>query len=247
MFETDDVIDLSDVIETFDVDENRRQLEVQLEDIHSDSCERFIDNFKMLYTRFASLQRQEPRDPDVCEEAKDLFYGIASMYIDRIADEFGITVDDQYLQDNWEELPSIALQFYLFFVLDLRSNLFHVLINFISFNMEAIVDHFEERRQRKDSVTEVNRSMENPDVALIASNIYDVVDWAMEQMEPTMFFDYMEKSYVALDPMKRMYDEGTIDGEFVSSLASILKENIALKGRVCFDIICKLKGYAFEN
>lgn len=240
-----DVIDLSDVIETFDVDENRRQLETQLEDLHNDSCERFIDNFKMLYTRFVSIGKQEPRDPDVYDQAKDLFYDIASMYVERIADEFNMTVDDQFLQDNWEDLPSIALQFYLFFVLDFRSNLYNVLLSFISAHTKDIAAQFEEQRQRKDSVTEVNRSMDDPDIALIASNIYDVVDWCMEQMEPDLFFENMEKGYVALAPMRQMYDEGTIDGAFLPTIADILKENIALKGRICFDIICRLKGYTF--
>lgn len=238
-----DVIDLSDVIETFDVRENQRLLDAQLEDLHNDSCERFIDNFKMLYTRFASISKQEPRDPEVYEEAKDLFYDIASMYVDRIADEFNMTVDDQFIQDNWEDLPSIALQFYLFFVLDFKSNLYHVLLNFISAHTKDIAAQFEEQRSRKDSVTEVNRSMDDPDVALIASNIYDVVDWVMEQLEPDLFFDQMEKGYVALAPMKQMYDEGTIDGSFLPTIAELLKENIALKGRICFDIICRLKGY----
>ena len=108
-----------------------------------------------------------------------------------------------------------------------------------------IAAQFEEQRQRKDSVTEVNRSMDDPDVALIASNIYDVVDWCMEQMEPDLFFANMEKGYVALAPMRQMYDEGTIDGAFLPAIADILKENIALKGRICFDIICRLKGYTF--
>ena len=242
-----DVIDLSEVIETFDVDENRRLLEVQLEDLHNDACERFIDNFKMLYSRFASIRDQEPRDPDVFENAKDLFYDICSMYIDRIADEFDITVDDQFIEDNWEDLPSVALQFYLFFVLDFRSNLSYALFNYIGNHLTDIANQFEGAKQRRDAFSESNKVMEDPDTALIASNIYDVVDWIMEQLDAESFLDLMEPGYVALEPMKKMVEEGTIDGVFVPAIGHILRENISLKGRICFDIICKLQGYDLED
>ena len=43
---------LSDVIETFDIEETRRLLDAQLESLHDDACEGMIDNFKVLYQRY---------------------------------------------------------------------------------------------------------------------------------------------------------------------------------------------------
>lgn len=236
--------DLSDVAETFDLEETRRLLNSQLESLHDDIGEGMIDNFKILYQRYTSIKNNTgTQDPDTIEEVKDRFYGICDMFVARISDEFGVIVDDEYIEDHYEELPSIALQFYLFFVLNLRSNLYNVLLTYINQHVEDLAGQFEEMRQRKDSITEVNRSLEDPNIALIASNIYDVVDYVMDVMDDTTFFDCMEPGYVALAPIKNMYDSGEMTGNFSVVLRDLLKENISMKGRICFDIICKLKGY----
>lgn len=236
--------DLSDVVETFDLEETRRLLNSQLESLHDDIGEGMIDNFKILYQRYTSIKNNTgTQDPDIMEEVKDRFYDICGMFVTRISSEFGINVDDEYIEDHYEELPSIALQFYLFFVLNLRSNLYNVLLTYINQHVEDLSGQFEEMRQRKDSITEVNRSLEDPNIALIASNIYDVVDYVMEVMDDNTFFDCMESDYVALAPVKNMYESGDMTGNFSVVLRDLLKENISMKGRICFDIICKLKGY----
>jgi hypothetical protein len=237
-------LDLSDVIETFDMEENARLLDMQLDSLKDDACETMIDNFKILYERYASIRDHEKGvDPEVYSQAEELFYRICLLYINHITEAFNFTVDSTYLEEHYKELPSVALQLYLFFVLDLRSNLFNVLLSFIGQHTKELAAQFEEMRQRRDAVSEVNRSMEDQDVALIASNIYDVVDWVIDQMTAEDFFANMEEGYVALAPMLNMYNEGIIDGGFMSHIRTIVKENISLKGRVCFDIICRLKGY----
>ena len=207
-------------------------------------CEGLIDNFKILYQRFASIRDNTGmQSPDVMDEAKDSFYSICNVFIDRIGEEFDCTLDEEYLNSHYEDTPSLALAMYLFFVLHLRSNLYNVLLAFISAHLKELATHFEEMRARKDSISEVNRSMEDQDVALVASNIYDVVDWIMENMDPDTFFASMEPDYVALKPIQTLYEQGALTGNFVIAMRDILKENISMKGRVCFDIICKLKGY----
>lgn len=237
-------LDLSDVMETFDLDETRRLLESQLESLHDDVCEGLVDNFKILYQRYTSIQENAvTHDPDFGMEVQNAFYGICRMFITRISEEFNFTVDEDYLEKQEGNLPSIALQFYLFFVLDLRSNLYNVLLTFISKHMDELAAQFESLRSKKDSITELNKRMENLNVALIASNIYDVVDWIMDSIDPDGYFTYMEQDYVALAPVRTMYESGEMSGEFTEAIRDILKENISMKGRICFDIICKLKGY----
>lgn len=237
-------LDLSDVIETFDAEESKRLLDAQLEALHDDACEGMIDNFKLLYQRYASIRdREGGMDPDTKEQAANLFYAICEMYINRITDTFDIRPDDQYMEEHYNELPSIALQFYLFFVLDLRSNLFNVLLSYISQHIDEIASQFESMRQRKDSITEVNRTLEDQNIALVASNIYDVIDWVMGEMDADMFFENMEPGYIVLAPMKAMYKACVIDGGFIDILKDIMRENISMKARIGFDIICRLKGY----
>jgi len=239
---------LSDVIETFDIEETRRLLDAQLESLHDDACEGMIDNFKVLYQRYASM-RANPHasEPETFEEVQNLFFSICEMYIKHITEAFDMSIDEEYLADHDAEIASIALQFYLFFVLDLRSNLFNVMLTFIGRNTELIASQFESMRQRKDSITEVNRIMDDQNVALIASNIYDVLDWVMAEMDADTFFDCMEDGYIALAPMKKMYQENVIDGGFIDALRDIMRENISMKARIGFDIICRLKGYDLNS
>lgn len=237
-------MDLSDVIETFDADEAKRLLDAQLDAIHDDSCEGMIDNLKMLYKRYASIRDQKyAADPDTQDQAKALFYNICEMYIRRITDTFDISLDETYQEDHYEDLPSIALLLYVFFVLDLRSNLYNVLLSYIGQHIDEIAEQFDAMRQRKDSISEVNRTLEDQDIALIASNIYDVIDYVMADMDAETFFENMESGYIGLAPMKTMYTSCVIDDGFIDILRDILKENIAMKARIGFDIICRLKGY----
>ena len=239
-------LDFSDVVESFDLEETRRLLLSQLESLHDDVCEAMPDNFKIVYQRYTSIKDNEGlQDPDVMSDVQLAFDDICNLFIDLISNEFDFDVDDCYLEDHQGELPAVALQFYLFFVLNLRSNLYNVLLTFISRNMDQLASQFEDLKQRKDSITEINKKMEDPNVALIASNIYDVVDWVMENMDEDTFFDCMEPDYIALAPVKSMFDNGQMTGTFMVSLRDLLKENISMKGRICFDIICKLKGYQF--
>ena len=239
-------LDFSDVVESFDLEETRRLLLSQLESLHDDVCEAMPDNFKIVYQRYTSIKDNKGlQDPDVMSDVQLAFDDICNLFIDLISNEFDFDVDDCYLEDHQGELSAIALQFYLFFVLNLRSNLYNVLLTFISRNMDQLASQFEDLKQRKDSITEINKKMEDPNVALIASNIYDVVDWVMENMDEDTFFDCMEPDYIALAPVKSMFDNGQMTGTFMVALRDLLKENISMKGRICFDIICKLKGYQF--
>lgn len=237
-------VDLSEVMDAFDAEETARLLEAQLEAASNDSCEGLTDNFKLLYVRYASIRDGDTAmNPDDFDLLTQKFHDICKIFLNKITDYFNITIDEEYLEDHQNDLPSVALAYYVFFVLDLRSNLFNVLLSYISSHLPEIASQFEEMRERKDSISETNRTMADQNVALVCSNIYDVVDWSMEQMDVEEFFSHMEKGYIVLGPMKAMYDKGYMDGAFLDRLRELIKENITMKARICFDIICRLKGY----
>lgn len=237
-------LDLSDVVETFDLEETRRLLNGQLASLHDEVGEGLIDNFKLLYQRYTSISNSTAmQDPDVIEEVSQAFLDICETFIQLIGQEFGFDVDEIYLENHEKDLPAIALQFYLFFVLDLKSNLYNVLLTYISKNVDMLATEFESLRQRKDSISEINRKMDDQNRALVASNIYEVVNWVMDNLDEDAFFENMEPDYIALKPVKTMFDDGIMTGAFVPQLRDIMKENLAMKARICFDIICQLKGY----
>lgn len=236
-------LDLSDLVETFDLEENRRLLKDQLDAIKSDS-EHMDDNFKLLYTRYAAIKDENSTTtPETKEEVERMFRDVCEMYITMIGGAFEAEIDSEYFLDHEGNLASLALQYYLFFILDLRSNVFNVLLSYISSHKADIAAQFEELRQRHDSITEANRSLEDPDIALIASNIYEVIDWVLEQIDAETYFDNLEEGYVVTEPMRKLYDRGVIDGGFIIAIRDILHDNVSMKARVGFDIICRLKGY----
>ena len=244
-------LDISEVLEAFDPEDVRTMIQDQLALLDDDACEIMTDNFKMLYVKYASLtQQQSEIGPDMYQEAQERFFHICEIFIEEISKKLGFTIDHDYLNDNMANIPAMTLPIYLFFVLDLRSNVTNVLLSFIYRNTETLWETFKDRMQKHDSVTAVNRtSVDDQTMALIASNIYDVVNWCMTQMNTEMFMENMEHGYVALDPIKAMIEQGAIIGmeSFVDTLKDILTENIALKARICFDIICRIKGYKFDT
>lgn len=237
-------LDISEVIETFDPDETRTLIQAQLSLLDDDALEMMADNFKLLFTRYASLKEDQSNlNPDAFQEAEDRFFNICQIFIEEISTKYGFTIDEDFLDKQYANLPSIALPIYLFFVLDFRSNLFNSILTFINQNRDGIVSYFEDRRNKHDSITIVNRTAEDQDIALITSNIYDVIDWCMEQMSTSDLLDCMEKDYIAYGPIRTMYDDSVLNGEFIDAISDILKTNVALKARIGYDIICRLKGF----
>lgn len=238
-------LDLSEVLEVFDLEENRRLLRSQLDALDTDACEGLIDNFKMLYKTYASVNENKNIDSDTKEEVHDAFTAICNVYIEEICAKFGLTVDEDYLESHEKSVPNVALALYLFFVLNFRSNLYDVLLRYISKNSSIIAENFDAMRQRHDAITMVNREMEDQDIALIASNIYDVVDWVVSQMNNDTYLENMDSAYTALGPTVQMFNDAVVNGDFVETIGDIIQSNIDMKGRVCFDIVCRLKGLTF--
>ena len=239
----DNYLDLSDLIETFDLDENRRLLREQLEAVQTGDPD-LVDNFELIYRRYTAAKAAPERTSvETKDDLEDLYTNICEMYITLIGDAFNAQLDEEYIDDHEKSISATALAYYLFFVLNLRSNLYNVLLSFISAHKSTVAAQFESLRQRHDAVTETNRSIEDPEIALIVSCIYDVIDWVMEEMTADDFFLHMEDGYVAKAPIQTLYEQGHIDGGFVVALRDLLKENISLKARISFDIICRLKGF----
>lgn len=239
-------LDISEIIETFDPDETRSLISAQIDLLDNDACEIMTDNFKMLYTRYAALKRdRETLNGDLFVEAETRFFNICEIFIEEVSKKFGFTVGEEFINENYQSIPSIALPIYLFFVIDFRSNIFNTLLSFISSNRDQIADAFSDRAQKHDAITSVNKSMDDQVTALIASNIYDVIDWCLDQFDSAIFFEHMEHGYAAYEPVKNMCDSGAIlDPEnFVDSIRDIIKHNISLKARIGFDLICRIKGY----
>lgn len=242
-----DFLDVSEIIDTFDADEARTMIHSQLELLDNDACEIMTDNFKMLYKRYANLRNaRDSIGEDIFLDAEERFLTICEIFIDEISKKLGFSMNQDYLDENRAVLPAIVLPLYLFFIMDLRSNIYNVLISFIAKNRDDIIEAFKERQNKHDVVTTSNgKTIEDVGTAIIVSNIYDVIDYCMRDMTAEVYMENIEKGYIAYKPIHDMMaDDNLLDMDnFVDNLRDVLKQNVALKARIGFDIICRLKGF----
>ena len=52
-------IEISEIMDSFDLDEVQRLIHDQIEMLDEDTCENMIDNFKILYTKYTTIQEKK--------------------------------------------------------------------------------------------------------------------------------------------------------------------------------------------
>lgn len=243
MFTTADTsIEISEIMDSFDLTEVRKMIQEQLGALDDDPCDFIVDNFKILHQTYASVKKnREDLTDDEFAEVEDRFFDICEIFIEEICDKFGLSMDGEYMESHHRDLPAVCLCLYLFFVLEFKSNVYSVLRRFIKQNKDEIAQAFEEAKSKKDASTLANKSIEDETVALIVSNIYDIVEWTLEQITPDTYLEIVDKS-VAYQTIQPLYEAGVLTGNFADEISDIMKSNIALRGRICFDLMCNLKG-----
>ena len=166
-------IEISEIMDSFDLDEVQRLIHDQIEMLDEDTCENMIDNFKILYTKYASIQEnQDQMDEDDYNYTVARFYKICELFIEEVCDKYNISINEEYLNDHYGDIPRLALCLYRFFVIDFKGNLYHVLLTYIQENMEQIAQAFESAKLKRDASTLVNKKIEDSNVGLVVSNIY---------------------------------------------------------------------------
>ena len=243
MMQESSYIEISEIMDSFDLDEVRKLIHDQIEMLYEETCENLIDNFKILYSKYASIREEKDNmDEDDFQFTENRFYKICAIFIDEVCEKYGLHLNDDYLEEHYSDTPKIALCLYRFFVIDFKSNLYHILLHYINENQTMISEAFDSAKLKRDASTMANKNIDNEDVSLIVSNIYDIAEWILDQINEDIYLDSVSSEYLLLDQIKYLFENGILVGEFTDEIRNILQNNIALKGRICFDLICKLKG-----
>ena len=174
-------IEISEIMDSFDLDEVQRLIHDQIEMLDEDTCENMIDNFKILYTKYASVQEnQDQMDEDDYNYTVARFYKICELFIKEVCDKYNISINEEYLNDHYGDIPRLALCLYRFFVIDFKGNLYHVLLTYIQENMEQIAQAFESAKLKRDASTLVNKKIDDSNVGLVVipSRVYNFVPLA---------------------------------------------------------------------
>lgn len=237
------VYEVSDILDMFNLEEIARLLNQQINtDGVSDITTTPVDHFKPLYYKYKRLIDSEGNSDEIRETAETKFTNICNIFLAMICKKFNLSIDSVWKEDHHKDLPGFTMALYSFFVLDLKSNMYDVCFNFITKNKDDIYATFEDRKNKKDAMTLVNKKILTPEMAVIVSNVYDVTTWIMNQLSEEQFLIYLNQDYLPLKLIRGLLEDGIMSGEFMEEVNEIYCTNFSFKSDVCFKLISQMKS-----
>lgn len=230
------IYEVSEILDTFNLDEITKLLKSQI-DSNDDMGTQVVDHFKPLYYKYQSILNTDENPDEIKDSAKQKFMDICEIFLSLISEKYHINIDSTWIDDNYNNIPGLAMALYSFFVLDIESNIYDVCLNYIKKNQTFVYESFEDRKNKKDASTLVNKKLMSQDMAVILSNIYDITSWVLSQLSEEDFISYINADYLPLKLISNMVDEGLINGDFMTDINDIYNSNIGLKSSVCFQLI----------
>ena len=208
-----------------------------------------INHLAPLYTSYKRVMSMEAIDEDDVIQVQTRFQNICMTIINLICNKFNLEIDTNWIESNYGKLPAFTMCMYQFFVLDIFYVILKSLNNYISKNIDELHSAFADAIQSKDVSTTTNLKTMDPKYATLASCMYDVTDYAFTMMDSDSIFEYIDNKYVPGAVLDKLMDEGTITGDFANTFANIYKDNLALRSKITFELIYKIKkeGYLTYN
>lgn len=232
--------DVSIILDTFNIEDIASLLMKQL-DLSENLSVTMTDYFKPLHHHYIQISNDESIPDDVKSETKEKFFNVCRIFINIICKKFDLSVDTDWMIDHEGDLPGFVTALYCFFVKDIIENLQEVCINYINKNRKEIFELFEERKNKKDSMTLVHKKNFSLDMAVILANIYDVTTFILSTLSEEQYIQYMNQDYIPLRVIYPMLQDGIISGEFIDVISALYTENINLRATVCYQILTSFK------
>jgi hypothetical protein len=154
-----------------------------------------------------------------------------------------------WVESNYGKLPAVTMCLYQFFVLDIFYVILKSLNNYISKNIDDLFNAFSDSIQSKDVSTATNMKIMDPKYAALVSSMYDVTDYTFTMMDSESIFEYIDNKYIPGAVLRNLMESGVLTGDFANVFANIYKENLALRSKITFELIYKIKeqGYLSYN
>jgi len=243
------LLEVSDILDSFNIEEMSKLIKSQINsDYENDSSTEILtDHFKPIYVKYKYILDKYPEDSDVRVEAERNFMKVCNVFLQAICKKFDLTLDMEWMESNIPNLPGMAMAMYSFFIIDFSSNVYDVLVNYIGRNTKMLCKAFESLKNKKDASTLVNKKNLSPEMSLIVSNVYDVSNWILEQVDEDTFFKYLSVDYLPFKVVYGLYSKNVISGEFMSVVNDIFRSSTALKSDICFKIVSNTKIGAIRD
>ena len=236
---------IEDILDYFNIDRTYKLINEQLNGDEVSPSGAVPDHLKPLWVRYKNISPDlnEGIDSSVIYAVNDRFDTICMMFIDIICKKYGLTIDTGWLENEPRDtIHSLALILYTFFVLDLESNIKEVVYKYIIEHSEELAQHFGDlSKNRKDSPYLTMKKYMQANYAAIAASINDVCLWILDQMDEEEFFSYLDEDYIPHPIVKRLFEEGHMDGKFMGHVYNSFVNNNTIRCRIVFDLITLLK------
>lgn len=244
----DTMMEVANILESFD-EENLLEIfkaQITTDDGYTDLQ---INHLAPLYSSYQRVMRLENIDEEDREKVRTRFYNICLAVINYICAKYNIEIDMSWVDTNYGKLPALTMCMYQFFILDIFYVILRSLNNYISKNIDDLFNAFADAIQGKDVSTATNMKIMNPKYAAIVSSMYDVTDYTFTMMDNETILEYLGNKYVPAAVIKQLNEDGVFTGDFANAFANIYKDNLALRSKITFELIYKIKeqGYLSYN
>ncbi len=240
----DVLMEVSNILDSFDEDNLISIFKTQIMD-NDGYTDLQVNHLTPLYNSYARVLKLSDIEEDDLIVIKNKFENICNAVIDFICSKFNINIDEQWLSDNANRIPNIAMCLYQFFILDIFQIILKSLSNYISENIDNLFNTFADSIQNKDVSTITNMKIMNPKYAALASVMYDVTDYTFTLMDNETLLDLIGNKYVPGLIIRQLIIDNAFNGDFCNTFANIYKENIPLRSKITFELILKIKEKGF--
>lgn len=235
-----------DILDYFDID---RMTEIVNDQIINatdySTCGVVIDYLKPLYAKYKEIHPDIENNIDAVKygDCTEKFNIIVMMFADAICNKFNVDIDDLWLETaSDDDKFLLTLYLYSFLVIDFKTVMTDICINYIDKNYDTIGDMLDsERTQKSATYNALLTITDNSKLAIIGSNIFDAIYYILDNLTMESMFEYMPEDYLPMNELKEYFENGTVGGDIYSRILGYIKENSTLRSSMAFDIISYIR------
>ncbi len=233
---------LDNLMGEMNVEEYEKVFVQQIQNQDEDYTSPCIDHFSELYRRYVTVFEYDDLDEDKLAELAARFEQICKTIILCINSKFDTDIDVDRICEADGNLAGVTLALYLFFVIELKSNITSIIRNYLVKHGLEIYNAFAHLESKKDVVTTSNKTNMSIQMAIVASNIYDISDHILSLLDSDTITSYCDEGYLTGELIHKLVTEDKLPGNFALAIADLYKNNTDLKARVGFDILYAIKN-----
>lgn len=240
------LIEADDILDYFDIDQMTEVVNDQIINASDYStCGVVIDYLKPLYAKYKSIEPDIEKGIDYAKmtDCTERFNIIVLMFTDAICNKFGISIDEFWLDNaSDDDKFLLALYLYSFFVIDFKTVVTDISINYIEKNSDVLGGMLDsDKAQKSGTYNAILEITGNKQYAAICTNIFDAIYYIFDTLDNDTVFDYTPEDYLPAEELKPMVENGTVGGEILPNILKCIKNNSTLRSAIAFDIISYIK------